>query len=887
MSSKNFFILDASSYVFRAYHAINYLENSKGFPTNAIFGFVTMINKLLEETKPDYFAAVFDSGGKSFRNDIFDEYKANRGEAPEDISLQFPIIIDFLKAKGVRVLSMENYEADDVIGSLVKKFKSKHNIIILSGDKDFTQLIDSKVTMIDTMRNRTTSVDEVVKKYGLSPKQMIDFFSLVGDSIDNIPGVKGIGPKTAEGLLGKHKTLENLYKNLDKVENERIRNLLLDYQEEANLSKELVTIKTDLNISLQTEDFKIIEPDEEALNNLFVELEFESFVDQKTNYRKVENSNYKSILTIDDFQELLSNLNKSDFVSLDLETTSPNPIEAEIVGISFSFIEETGFYIPISHKEEIDQLKIDYIIKNLKPILENEKIKKIGQNIKYEIIVFSKYGVNLKGIFFDTMIAAHFLDSSLQTYSLDNLSRRFLNHQMITYKEVTTIDKKSIPFSDVKIDTAVNYSCEDADITLRLFYLFSKKLKENKLMSFFTKYEIPFIYVLAQMEKEGVKIDQKKLKSLSKEFNTSIKKTQKKIYKQVDEEFNINSPLQLRKILFEKLNLKPFKKTKKGEFSTDSESIQNIINQHDVLNEILLFRFYSKLKSTYLDLLPELVFPDTKKIHTSYNHVGTATGRLSSSNPNLQNIPIKTTEGKRIREAFVSSDKDSIIVSADYSQIELRLLAHFSKDKEMIKSFKSGEDIHTKTASEIFNLRKHLVSEEQRRIAKTINFGILYGIGAKRLALQINQDTKTARKYIEKYFERYSGVKEFFEKIKNLTRQKGYAETILKRRRYIETINSNNFALRAAAERAAINTPIQGSASDVIKQSMIYINDDFSIEKHCKMIIQVHDELVFEVKKNKIEYVSERIISHMENSIKLNVPLVVELKSGKTWADSH
>ena len=887
MSSKKFFILDASSYVFRAYHAINYLENSKGFPTNAIFGFVNMINRLFENIKPEYFAAVFDSGGKSFRNDIYDEYKANRGEAPEDISLQFPKIINFLKAKGVMVLSMDNYEADDVIGSLVKKFKSKYEIVILSGDKDFTQLIDSEVTMVDTMRDRTTSIDKVKEKYGLSPNQMIDFFALVGDSIDNIPGVRGIGPKTAQELLSKYKTLKNLYKNLDKIEKERIRNLLFEYKEEAELSKVLVTIKTDLSLPYKIDEFKISEPNQSELNNLFSELEFDTLVEDKTNSEKIKTSNYKSILNKKDFEKLLVNLKSSKFLYLDLETTSPNPVEADIVGISFSYTIETGFYIPLLHKENVKQLDIEYVMEQLKPILENEKIKKIGQNIKYEIIVLSKYDINLLGVHFDTMIAAHFLDSSLQSYSLDNLSRKFLDYKMITYKEVTTSDKKSILFSDVAIDTATNYSCEDSDITLRLFNLFNEKLKENKLLTHFNRHEVPFIKVLAEMESLGVKVDQKKLQRLGSEFSISIKKIEDNIYKLVEEEFNINSPLQLRKILYEKLKLKPFKKTKKGEFSTDSESIQNIINQHEVLNEILLFRFYSKLKSTYLDSLPDLIYKKTKKIHTSYNQVGTATGRLSSSNPNLQNIPIKTIEGKRIREAFVSGDKNSIILSADYSQIELRLLAHFSQDAEMVKSFKHGEDIHTKTASEIFNLNKDLIDENQRRIAKTINFGILYGIGPKRLALQINQDSKTSKTYIQKYFERYSGVKRFFDETINLTRQRGYSETLLKRRRRIENINSNNFALRAAGERAAINTPIQGSASDVIKEAMISINNDLSMKNDSKMIMQVHDELVFEIKKDKIEYVSKRIIEHMENAIKLKVPLIVELKSGKTWADSH
>ncbi len=887
MSSKRIFLLDSSSYVFRAYYRPGIdLETSKGFPTKAIYGFIGMTKKLIEQS--DYLVAVFDSGGQSFRNDIYEDYKANRGEAPEDISLQFPKIIEYLEARGVKVVSVDNYEADDVIGSLVKQFGSKHEITILSGDKDFTQLIDKKINMID-VKGKMYSPQEVVKKYGVKPNQMVDFLALVGDSIDNIPGVKGIGPKAAQELLVKYKTLENIYKNLKKIERLRIRELLSDYKQEAELSKDLVTLRTDLKIPLKLEDLKIKAPNTDKLNKLYSELEFDSLLGEKKETTSRKSSNYRSITTKKEFEKLLINLKKSIFLSLDLETTSPNPLKAEIVGISFCYNADSAFYVPVAHlvTGSNKQLSLDYVIESLKPILEDQKIKKIGQNIKYEIIVLSKYDIELSGIFFDTMVAAHLLDSSLQSYSLDNLSRRFLDYKMTTYKEVTTVDKKTISFAEVEINKATEYSCEDADITFRLFELFKKKLEEYKLLATYQEHEIPFILVLAGMEKVGVSIDTEKLRALSKEFEKFVRNTENKIYQLVGEEFNINSPQQLREILFGKLKLKPFKKTKKGELSTDSESIQNIIDQHGVLKEILSFRFYSKLKSTYLDSLPELIDSRTDRAHTSYNQVGTATGRLSSSKPNLQNIPIKTFEGKKIREAFVPSDKNSVIVSADYSQIELRLLAHFSEDLAMIDSFNLNEDIHTKTASEIFNIEKENIDENQRRIAKTINFGILYGIGSRRLGLQINQDSKTSKLFIEKYFNRYKDVKKFFEDIVDLTRHRGYAETILKRRRYISNINSNNFALRAAGERAAINTPIQGSASDVIKLAMILIHNDDSLKDICKMVIQVHDELVFEVKKDHIEYVSQQIIQHMENCIQFKVPLKVELDSGKTWADSH
>jgi len=887
MSPKKIFLLDASSYVFRAYHAVSFLTNSKSFPTNAIYGFINMFNKLLKDFKPEYLVAVFDSGGISFRNEIYEQYKANRGEAPEDISLQFPKIIEFLEASGIKTIKLENYEADDLIGSITDKFKDKNKISIISGDKDFVQLIDKNVNMIDTMKGRTTSVKEVEERYGLGPELMIDFFALVGDSIDNIPGVKGIGPKTAAPLIKEYGTIENLYKNLENIEKERIRNLLIEYEDDAKVSKILVTIKKDLSIEDDIEDFKICSPNLDLLNKLFKELEFDSFVKQKESEVSDNTSNYKTLLLKEDFNDLLAELKKQEFLSLDLETTSISPISAKIVGISFSFKEGTGYYIPIAHSEDTPQLSIEFVLKSLKPILENESIKKIGQNLKYEFIIFKNYGINLGGIFFDTMIAAHSIDSSLQSYSLDNLTRRFLDYKMISYKEVTKVDKKSIPFANVSIDKASIYSCEDADLTFRLYSFLLVRLEEYNLLDNFLAYEIPFIKVLAEIEHQGVNIDSKRLAKLSEEFYKIINSIEGKIYKFIGKQINLNSPLQLREVLFNELGLKPNKKTKTGEFSTNSQTLQGIVSQHGVVEEILSYRFYSKLQSTYIDALPELVDKETRKIHTSYNQVGTSTGRLSSRSPNLQNIPIKTKEGKRIRDSFSSANKNRLIMSADYSQIELRLLAHFSMDPVMVDSFKSNLDIHSITAGDIFNIDINDVNEDQRRLAKTINFGILYGIGSKRLSEQINQDSKTAKAFIQKYFEKYSAVKDYFQTTIDTTRNRGYSETILRRRRYLPDINSNNFMLRAGGERAAINSPIQGSAADIIKMAMILINNDESLVSNCAMIMQVHDELIFEVEKNKISEVSKKIENHMINCITLNVPLVVDIGFGNTWSDSH
>ena len=885
--SKHLYILDASSYVFRAYHAIGLLTNSKGFPTNAIFGFINMFNKFIMETKPEYFVAVFDSGGKSFRNEIYDDYKANRGEAPEDISLQFPKIIEYLKLRGICVMSQENFEADDIIGSLSKKFQAKNKITIISGDKDFTQLINKKTIMLDTMKNRVTDDKEVLSKYGLKPEQMIDYFSLVGDSIDNIPGVRGIGPKTAQSLIDKFKTLDNLYKNIKKIDKERIKNLLEENKELAYISKELVTINTNLEITDDFNQFKISSSNNQELNDFFKELEFDSMIDDDFNKSDLRDTRYSIINNKKDFMKLKKSLSRIKEFSLDLETTSINALDAEIVGIAISYNSDEGFYIPLSHETDIDQLDLNYVLENLKEILESSKIKKIGQNLKYEILVFKNYSINLGGIYFDTMVASHFLDSSLQSYSLDNLSRRFLDHKMLSYKDITKIEKKEISFKQVPVDVAMSYACEDSDITYKLYCIFKDKLLDKDLLAQFHKNEMPFVSVLANLESNGVFIDSKKLNDISAKFEKKINKIEKTIYKSIGYEFNINSTLQLRDILFDKLKLKPFKKTKKGEFSTDSESLQSIEDQHSIVKEILAYRFYSKLKSTYLDSLPELINVNSNRVHTSYNQTGTSTGRLSSSNPNLQNIPIKTDEGKQIRESFSSPKNDSVIISADYSQIELRLLAHFSADPTMLKSYTDNEDIHSNTASEIFEMPINKITSQQRSLAKTINFGIIYGIGPKRLSLQIDSDIKTAKEYIEKYFSRYSRVKNYFEDTISYTRENGYIETILNRKRYLKDINSKNFILRSANERAAINTPIQGSAADVIKLAMININQDKELKNYAKLVIQVHDELVFECKKDKVDYVSKKVKNYMENSIKIKVPLKVDINKGQSWSDAH
>ena len=648
-----------------------------------------------------------------------------------------------------------------------------------------------------------------------------------------------------------------------------------------------MTINTNLEITDDFNQFKISSSNNQELNDFFKELEFDSMIDDDFNKSDLRDTKYSIINNKKDFMKLKKSLSRIKEFSLDLETTSINALDAEIVGIAISYNSDEGFYIPLSHETDIDQLDLNYVLENLKEILESSKIKKIGQNLKYEILVFKNYSINLGGIYFDTMVASHFLDSSLQSYSLDNLSRRFLDHKMLSYKDITKIEKKEISFKQVPVDVAMSYACEDSDITYKLYCIFKDKLLDKDLLVQFHKNEMPFVSVLANLESNGVFIDSKKLNDISAKFEKKINKIEKTIYKSIGYEFNINSTLQLRDILFDKLKLKPFKKTKKGEFSTDSESLQSIEDQHSIVKEILAYRFYSKLKSTYLDSLPELINVNSNRVHTSYNQTGTSTGRLSSSNPNLQNIPIKTDEGKQIRESFSSPKDDSVIISADYSQIELRLLAHFSSDPTMLKSYKNNEDIHLNTASEIFEVPINKITSQQRSLAKTINFGIIYGIGPKRLSLQIDSDIKTAKEYIEKYFSRYSRVKNYFEDTISYTRENGYIETILNRKRYLKDINSKNFILRSANERAAINTPIQGSAADVIKLAMININQDKELKNYAKLVIQVHDELVFECKKDKVDYVSKKVKNYMENSIKIKVPLKVDINKGQSWSDAH
>ena len=893
------YLIDGSSYIFRAYYAIRHLSNSKGFPTNAVYGFTAMLFKFLKDYEPTHLGIVFDSKGKTFRDDIYPLYKANRSAPPEDLVPQFEKIFEMVDAFKIPQVQLEGFEADDLMGTISKNVeKGDANVVLVTGDKDFCQLVSDKVTLLDTMKNKITGIAEVKEKYGVSPDKVIDVFALAGDAVDNIPGVKGIGEKTAVSLISKFGSLDELFENLDDV-SKRQKTLIEEKKENAVLSKELVTIKTDVDIETDLDKFKYNGFDDDKLRQIFQDLEFKNLFRELGDEDSSDNGeedqsvvlydNYQLVLSEDHLDSVIAKIKETRELSIDLETTSVNPMLANIVGVALCPAPHESYYVPVAHRALTDsstkQLGLSFVLDKLKPIIESEEIAKIGQNLKYEIVVLKKYGLNLNAISFDTMIAAHMIDSSRNSYSLDELSKLYLGHQMISYKDVTGSGKSKIDFDEVELEVARDYASEDADVAMLLRNVLSPKLEEIKLVDVFGDIELKFIKVLAKIEMNGVYIDADKLKELSKEFESLLEQIQKDIFSEVGYEFNLNSPLQLREVLFETLDLPQKKLTKKGEPSTDVEVLTDLSKFHIVPEKVLEHRTLSKLKSTYVDSLPKLINPSTGRIHTSFNPVGSSTGRLSSSDPNLQNIPIKSAQGRRIREAFVPEEGFTLL-SADYSQIELRLLAHFSKDDNLVEAFLNDSDIHNRTAAEIFGVTQDLVTPDMRRLSKNINFGIIYGISAFGLAKQLGTSIAISKSYIEEYFKRYGKVKEYIEKSIMDAQTKGYAETILGRRRPIPELQSNNRGLRGFGERTAMNTPIQGSAADIINIAMIRINDKM-VDYESNMILQVHDELLFEVKLDELERLSKMVKEEMEGAWKLIVPIKVDMGSGDNWAEAH
>ena len=895
MSQHPLYLIDGSSYIFRAYYGVRAdLSTSGGFPTNAVYGFATMLLKFLREYEPKYLGMVFDSKGDVFRNEIYPEYKANREEAPESLKPQFQKIFELVQAFSIPMLAMEGYEADDIMGTVAKAQKAS-KVVLVTGDKDFCQLVSENVTLVDTMRERVTGVEEVRRKYGIEPQQMVDFFALVGDKVDNVPGVAGVGEKTASALISSYGDLDGVYGNIKEIR-PSVAKKLEEQKDKAYLSRELVTIKTDVDVGTGIEDFSYGGYTAENLQEIFSELEFERLLEEigarrtPGEAKAVKYDSYETVFDEKSLEQVIKMIEETGELSVDLETDSKLPMNAGIVGFSLCTAPGLAFYVPVGHTgltEAERQIKPETALEMLKPVLESGDVRKIGQNIKYEMLVLRNHGVTLRGVYFDTMLAAHLLDASRTSYKLDELSKTELGHRMISYDDVTGKGKSRKSFAEVDIETATRYSCEDSDVALILSKKFLETLREEGLWDLYRENVLGLLPVLCDIEYTGVSVDTAALGEMSEEFEKDLGSIESGIYEKTGERFNINSTKQLSEVLFDKLGLPARKKTAKGAFSTDSGVLRDLSTTHEVPRLILRHRSLSKLKSTYIDQLPKLINPATGRIHTSFNPAGTSTGRLSSSDPNLQNIPIKTEDGRRIRKSFVAKS-GCLIMSADYSQIELRLLAHFSQDPTLLGALRADKDVHVATACEIFNADEDRITSEMRNLAKTINFGIIYGISAFGLSKQLGTTVSVSRNYIERYFDRYSEVKSYMRSSVKEARSRGYTETLVGRRRPIPELASRNRMERERGEREAINTPIQGSAADIINLAMIHIfrrleEDGF----RSKMILQVHDELLFEVHETEIEKLRTLIKNDMENAWDLRVPLRVEISAAENWADAH
>ncbi|MBT4926945.1 DNA polymerase I [bacterium] len=896
---KKLFIVDGYAILYRAHYALirNPLITSYGFHTSALFGFSNHIIKLINDENPDYLVCAFDSKEKTFRHKMYSSYKANRPEMPLELQQQIPHLWEVLEAMNIPVLRKPGFEADDIIGTITNSVSdSQIESYIVSGDKDFMQLINDKVFLYAPGKRNYPPViydrQGVIKKWGLPPEKIIDLLALMGDSSDNVPGVSGVGVKTAVKLLKEYDNIESVLDNASKIKNKRVYDGLTNGRDSAYLSKELVTIVKDVDVDTSIEKFITNSFNLEDLSKKFKELEFHGLlkyvsvddVDIKT--KKIEKV-YKTILNIDELKELVKKVQSSDMVSIDLETTSVNPMVAEIVGVSISFKKNEGFYVPILYLEKnknnfgTDDLKI--VLENIKGFLENDKIKKVGQNIKYDTLIFSRNGINVTGIYFDTMVAASILNPSARSYKLDMLSVEFLNYTMVPIEDLIGRGKDQITMDMVPIEKAAYYAAEDADIVLQLSQIFISKLEENKQMDFFIDIEMPLITVLTKMELEGVFVDQESLNAMSVKIGDRLDILVKEIYKISDTEFNVNSTQQLAKILFDDLKLTQIKKR-----STAENVLKELIQEHELPTLILEYRKLNKLKNTYVDALPTVINPDTNRIHSTFNQTIASTGRLSSTNPNFQNIPIRTKEGREIRKSFITQRENWEILSADYSQIELRVMAHLSEDLELCNAFNANLDIHTRTASLIYNVSIDDVQPDMRRTAKVINFGIMYGAGPFRISQELGISRKASQEIIKEYFNQYSGVKQYISATLDKARDDNYVETLLGRRRSVWDINSQNALKRQAAERIAINMPIQGSAAELIKIAMIDVQKNIELEHmSSKLILQIHDELLFEFPVEEKDVLIPLVKKSMENAMKLKVPIIVDYGSGKDWFEAH
>ncbi len=890
-NDRTLYLIDGSAYIYRAYHAIRSLANSKGFPTNAAFGFTRMLIKLIEDRSPEYVVMFFDAKGPTFRHEIYQEYKANRPPMPEDLSIQIPYIKEITHGFNIPVIEMQGFEADDLIGTFrYQAEKAGFFVVMVTGDKDFVQLVTDNAVIWDPMKEKTIDIKTVRDDFGVEPYQMIDVMALSGDASDNIPGVPGIGPKTALSLIKTFGTVERLYERVHTITKKKQHENLVQYKEQAFMSKELVKINIDVPFPFNPENFNYKTPDNTRLSKLFKNLEFRQLQQAFPKRSDLSNKNYRAIYDMSVLFDLIERLKKAETFAIDTETTSKDPMKANLVGLSFSMEPDEAFYIPCAHDypEAPEQLELKKVLSQLKPVLENPDVKKIGQNIKYDWMVLKRHGINLAGVIFDTMLASYLINPSKRAHNLDQIAIDFLDHKTTTYKEISGKGKKDVSFSEISLEKAVPYSCEDADITLMAYHVLMPLIDRAGLMELYNNVELPLVPVLMNMEMTGVCVEKEKLVDLSKSFENQLEQLESMIYLIAGEEFNIRSSQQLGRILFEKLKLPVQKKTrKKTGYSTDVNVLTALSDKHELPELILRHRTLAKLKSTYTDALVDLIHPETDRIHTSYNQTVTATGRLSSSAPNLQNIPIRTDEGMEIRKAFVPR-KEWIMVSADYSQIELRILAHYSDDDILIKAFKNDEDIHTRTATEVFQVFPSFVTSELRRQAKVINFGIVYGMSPYGLSKELGISRKMAKTYIDNYFARYKGVKRFVDQTISDARKTKKTSTLLGRIRLLPDINSPNKVVREFAERTAINTPVQGTAADLIKLAMIRVDAAFKEGSlNSAMLLSVHDEIVFEVPPEELASVKVLVKEIMEGIWNLKVPLKVNLSSGKNWAEAH
>ncbi|MFQ6757051.1 MAG: DNA polymerase I [Deltaproteobacteria bacterium] len=883
------YLIDGSAYIYRAYHAIAPLTNKSGLPTHAVYGFTNILLRVLREKTPKFLGIAFDVRGPNFRHEMYPAYKANRPAMPDDLACQIPYIKEIVAAHNIACLERQGFEADDLIASAAKKLAAQgHSVIVVSGDKDLLQLVSESITVWDPMRDVFMNPAAVQKKYNIPVDRLLDFFALMGDSSDNVPGVAGIGPKTAEKLINQCGSLEGIYQHIETISQAKLREKLLAGRENAFLSRQLIALKDDL-ASPELKDYEIPEPNQEKLQELYSFLDFSRLLKTPVSTAiALETTGFHLITSEQHLQKVCHQLTKVPLLVLDTETTSLDPLVAELVGISLCGSAEEAYYLPIGHRDSegkpvAGQLPLALVQKNLAPLLADPKLAKLGHNLKFDLPILENHGLPLNGPLWDTMIASYLLDPSRRSQKLDDLCLEMLGKRLTSFGEVTAGDKRPDSFAYVVPEAAKDYSCEDVIGAFLLWQRFRPQLEAFGLWELFSGLEMALVPILVRMEQTGITVDQNQLQRLSEHFGQQLADLEKTIYAMAGEEFNINSTRQLGEILFAKLGLPQGRKTKTG-YSTDVKVLESLARQHDLPAAILAHRSLSKLKNTYVDRLPELIHPATGRVHTSFNQTVTATGRLSSSNPNLQNIPIRTPEGQKIRAAFVAAP-GQLFLSADYSQIDLRVMAHYAQDPALLAAFRAGQDVHNQTAAEIFRVNAAFISPEMRRVAKTINFGIIYGISAFGLAAQLNLSRKEAATFIERYFAHYAGVKRFMEEIVEKARQDGFVTTLLNRRRLLPDINSSNKASREFAERTAINTPIQGTAADIIKLATIAATRRISeLGLGAKLLLQIHDELVFEVPATEIEKTAAVVKEAMERVMQLDVPLVVNTVVGENLA---